>query len=275
MKVGYTEFSFGFAFTENIIRSRPLAPNRTPYFPNLIQEATLGYDVRLDFDALPVFYQFKLPELLIRRNAREYARLHDQGLNLPYFRMPIMRANQSDQHRLLIDWETAHPGRVHYSSPNFIDPAGFNQAFSNCSVHTESILISPLAMGPIHDTDEHCYVYNRGAMQGWFCSEPLKINHQNGKKGVDDAIAQVTSGGGVPVPDVPEKLIQDLRDVLPRRDRGKLSDIFSAQVKAVADVVGAGEKPSDAGQEIARIVATRNISRIFLGVEMLLVQAAR
>lgn len=48
MKVGYTEFSFGYAFTENLIRGSASAPTGAPVFPNLVQEATLGYDVRID-----------------------------------------------------------------------------------------------------------------------------------------------------------------------------------------------------------------------------------
>jgi len=39
MKLGYSEFSFGYAFTENLIRSSPKAPNGAPVFPNLVQEA--------------------------------------------------------------------------------------------------------------------------------------------------------------------------------------------------------------------------------------------
>ncbi len=46
MKAGYTEFSFGYAFTESLIRGSATAPSGTPVFPNLVQEASLGYDVR-------------------------------------------------------------------------------------------------------------------------------------------------------------------------------------------------------------------------------------
>ena len=45
MKLGYTEFSFGYAFTENLIRSMPSGPTGAPFFPNLLQEAQLGYDI--------------------------------------------------------------------------------------------------------------------------------------------------------------------------------------------------------------------------------------
>ena len=64
MKVGYTEFSFGYAFTENLIRGSASAPTGAPVFHNLVQEATLGYDVRTNLPAVPLFFQYKLPELM-------------------------------------------------------------------------------------------------------------------------------------------------------------------------------------------------------------------
>ena len=73
MKVGFTEFSFGYALTENVIRSSPTAPVGAPVFPNLIQEGVLGYDIRINFPAAPLFLQFKLPEVMRRGTAFETA----------------------------------------------------------------------------------------------------------------------------------------------------------------------------------------------------------
>jgi hypothetical protein len=63
MRIGYTEFSFGYAFTENLIRSSATGPKKAPVFPNLMQEAHKGYDVRIDLPGVPLFFQYKLPEL--------------------------------------------------------------------------------------------------------------------------------------------------------------------------------------------------------------------
>jgi uncharacterized protein Usg len=57
MKVGYAEFSFGYAFTENLVRASATAPAGAPVFPNLVQEAHLGYDVCIDFPAVPLFFE--------------------------------------------------------------------------------------------------------------------------------------------------------------------------------------------------------------------------
>jgi hypothetical protein len=64
MKVGYTEFSYGYAFTENLIRSSSTAPTGAPVFPNLLQEGLSGFDVRINFPGVPLFFQYKLPELM-------------------------------------------------------------------------------------------------------------------------------------------------------------------------------------------------------------------
>ena len=46
MKLGYSEFSFVYAFTENPISWSPGLPTSAPTFPNLAQEGDLGYDVQ-------------------------------------------------------------------------------------------------------------------------------------------------------------------------------------------------------------------------------------
>ena len=102
MKLGFTEFSYGYAFTENLIRSSASGPASAPVFPNLVQEAKLGYDVRIDMPGSPLFFQFKLPELMVRDTAREIAQLGLAGLSTPFFRLPLMRSDISDQHAHLL-----------------------------------------------------------------------------------------------------------------------------------------------------------------------------
>lgn len=128
MKVGYTEFSFGYAFTENLIRGSATAPTGAPVFPNLVQEAMLGYDVQIGFPAVPLFFQYKLPELMTRASAFEIAGGLCPGLTLEFFRITLMRRDVSDQHRLMIDWEGRYPGQVFYAAPSLRDCAAFNTA---------------------------------------------------------------------------------------------------------------------------------------------------
>lgn len=276
MKIGYTEFSFGFAFTENLIRSRRRAPDGAPYFPNLVQEAQIGFDVKLEFNGRPIFYQFKLPELMVRQNAKELSNpnLVRGGLALPFFRMPIMRTTISDQHNILVRLELQGLGSVQYASPNFQNVHAFNTAFSGCRVHAESILIAPGTIGPINNAEQHHYVYNTGAAVGWFCSEPKKVPYLTGGESVEKLIGDISEGDGVPVTDIPDQTLGAIREVLPNAERSNVNSIFEVQLREARESVERVEVVQDRREELARLIATRNVSRVMLGTEMLLIQAA-
>ncbi len=167
MKLGYTEFSFGYAFTENLIRSSVTAPHGAPIFPNLSQEGHLGFDVHIDLPGLPLFFQYKLPELMVRSNAKELS-YAGCALDLPYFRMPLMRRDVSDQHQLLIDLEYDYPNGVFYATPCLSDQPQFNNAYNAATVHERSAFISPSDIGPLPDDKSHNIVYEDGAGIGYF-----------------------------------------------------------------------------------------------------------
>ena len=141
--MGIQNFPLAYAFTENLIRGLALAPVGAPIFPNLVQEATLGYDVQINFPAVPLFFQYKLPELMTRASASEIANGKCPGLTLEFFRIALMRQDVSDQHRLLIDWEGRYPGQVFYAAPCLRDSPAFNSAYNTASVVSRSILFSP------------------------------------------------------------------------------------------------------------------------------------
>ena len=138
MRLDYTEFSFGYAFTENLIRSSPKAPNGAPVFPNLVQEATLGYDVNINLPGLPFFFQYKLPELMKRNTAAEISTHKLSNLSIPFFRMPLMRRDLSQQHQRLIEWEKKFPGTVLYATPCLHSLEEFNLEYEN-SVREDSL----------------------------------------------------------------------------------------------------------------------------------------
>jgi hypothetical protein len=139
MKLGYTEFSFGYAFTENLIRSAHTAPQGAPVFPNLIQEAQMGYDVHINLPGLPLFFQYKLPELMKRSTASEISVHHIPGLTVPFFRMPLMRRDLSRQHQRLIKLENKYPGTALYATPGMQNLREFNQAYNAGIVHGCSV----------------------------------------------------------------------------------------------------------------------------------------
>ena len=174
MKLGYTEFSFGYAFTENLIRFFATGPIGAPVFPNLLQEAHLGYDVRIDLPACPVFFQYKLPELMVRETAAEIAKHALPGLSVPFFRMSLMRRDLSDQHKLLIGLEKQFPDAVFYVAPVLPNVNSFDAAYKSAHVHQQSVFFSPGEIGPLPDDKPHVVAYG-SAGAAWTCSEPQRI----------------------------------------------------------------------------------------------------
>lgn len=132
-----------------------------------MQEATLGYDVRINFPAVPLFFQYKLPELMTRASASEIANGKCPGLTLEFFRIALMRRDVSDQHQLLIDWEVRYPGQVFYAAPCLRDSPAFNSAYNTASVVSRSILFSPAQIGPLPDDEVHTIAYKPGLPYGY------------------------------------------------------------------------------------------------------------
>jgi len=273
MKVGYTEFSFGYAFTENLIRGSATAPAGAPVFPNLVQEATLGYDVRIDFPAVPLFFQYKLPELMTRARAFEIAGGLCPGLTLDFFRIALMRRDVSDQHRLLIDWEGRYPGQVFYAAPYLRDCAAFNGAYSTASVASSSILFSPAQIGPLPDDKVHTIAYKPGLSHGYFCSKPRRIEAET-FEGVTLRLARrfkekkVRDFRGA-AREVREAVLEAASPVWRQAEDEVAGRMRQALPPAAAD--GAAAQP-DREQAILDVLVAREIARVDMGIDLVIAQ---
>ncbi len=179
MLTGYTEFSYGYAFTENLIRSSDIGPAAAPMFPNLIQEAKLGYDIKINYPAKVLFFQFKIPEIIVRRTSSQNYLCRSGRLRIPFFRMPLMPIKASDQHARLVQLNDSLTDSVFYSSPELRNITEFDEAYRNINVHVSSALFSPSEIGRIPDNDKHFVVYNEYAPWAFFCSEPAEIKKRN------------------------------------------------------------------------------------------------
>jgi hypothetical protein len=95
-----SEFSYGFALTNELVGWAPL--RAAPIFPNLVEEGRIGggYDVRLDMPGVPMFLQFKRSDCMTTRNAKEIQ--NGANLSTPFYRFRLMDGATSDQHRLLL-----------------------------------------------------------------------------------------------------------------------------------------------------------------------------
>lgn len=175
MRVGYTEFSYGYAFTENLIRASSVAPSGAPVFPNLLQEGLSGFDVRINFPGAPLFLQYKLPEVMRRGTAFEISKWNCPGLRIPFFRISIMRADVSRQHELLMALEARHPSSVFYAAPYLRNIREFDQAYNAATIARRSVFFSPSEIGALADKKLHTIAYRRDLASAYYCSEPRAI----------------------------------------------------------------------------------------------------
>jgi hypothetical protein len=182
MSPDFSEFSYGYAFTEELVASLKASIIGAPIFPSLYEEGKKGggYDLKVPLVGKPVFLQFKLSDWLKKRSARE----HQQGLlDVPYYRMHLRPLRHSDQHDLLLDLE-ATGETVFYVAPEFHLPGELNEFYLNKAIILNSAAFSPSDIGPLPDDEAHYVVFERGSSLAYRCTgEPLKFRKRSLKEG--------------------------------------------------------------------------------------------
>jgi hypothetical protein len=183
----FSEFSYGYAMTDNILHSGlPHSPH-SPVFPSLFAEGTSGggYDVKIPLRPVPIFLQFKIPQVVRRRSDQM-----PPGFAVPYLRMHL-RTKRPNQHQLLLDLE-ARGKLVYYVVPDFWTTRTLDRHFIEQRVPARSWYISPSRIGPL-DSDPHYVAYRLGNDTAWRHSKPHLLNGQFGAenfaKDLDHAVA--------------------------------------------------------------------------------------
>lgn len=172
MKPNISEFSYGYALTEELIKGLGSNITAAPVFPSLYQEGKKGggWDLKLEKGGIPLFIQFKLSHYLKRANAKERKSGH---FSTPYYRMHIRPKKHSKQHELLLDLENLGH-EVYYSTPAFHEPAELNDAYLKKQVKNRSLCVKPTDIGTITDDEEH-YLAFQLHNKCFFCSKPKTI----------------------------------------------------------------------------------------------------
>jgi hypothetical protein len=167
-RADFSEFSYGYALTSELVDRYKLRQLGYPLFPSLTEEGKKGggFDVKLP--GVPLFLQFKVPEVLNGSRANEAALL-----GLPHYRMRLRPLKYSDQHNLLLALEAAG-NDVFYACPEIDLPEQLNDAFINQTVEDRTWFFVPSDIGAL-DRDEHYIAYVAGASSGYFRSpEPAR-----------------------------------------------------------------------------------------------------
>ncbi len=166
-----SEFSYGYALTEELVSGGSANLTAAPVFPSLYAEGQIGggWDVMIPYPVVPLFLQFKLSHCMIRRTAKERGLL-----GVPYYRMHMRPSRFSDQHDLLLAWEAAG-NATFYAAPSFHTTDALNNAYLSRRVITRSAFFPPSVIGSLPDHFDHYLAFNSVAV--YLCSEPLKLDY--------------------------------------------------------------------------------------------------
>ncbi len=131
MKPEMSEFSYGFAFTNELITAPGAHVVAAPEFPSLQKEGKPGggYDVKIPFGS-PLFLQFKLSHRLERTNCKEYMLMGGA-----YYRWHLHALRHSAQHDLLLELESTG-SEVYYVAPAFHLSAELNTHYLSKQMST-------------------------------------------------------------------------------------------------------------------------------------------
>ena len=142
MRPRFSEFTYGFAVTYELVESvREMLPG-PPLLPSLAAEGSLGYDVRMDgLEGWTFLAQFKVPHRMVRPSALQWP----SWLG-PYYRFST--EDDSEQHELLTNLEAQSIfNMVVYMAPCFTDPQSLSQHFNARSLESASLKIRPSVIG--------------------------------------------------------------------------------------------------------------------------------
>lgn len=167
----FSEFTFGFAFTQEVTTMCWEALAGAPEIPSLFDEGHgKGFDVSLGLWGWTLFAQFKRGSLLTRSTALQWA-----TYGASYYRFEIYPASRSAQHSDLMQLEASAPLHwVAYVSPVFHTSNELNALFTNRQVLDSVRMISPSAIGTLSD-ELHFVTYQTRVDTALVHSEPVPL----------------------------------------------------------------------------------------------------
>jgi hypothetical protein len=210
MKPAISEFSYGYALTEEIATGYGGTLRGAPVFPSLIAEGTTGgYDMELPAIGAPLFLQFKLSHYLTRSSALEWSQW-----NQPYYRMLLRPLRHSRQHNLLCAWEQAG-NEVYYAAPTFYQATALNDAYLGRTMVQSSVFFRPQDIGALRDLSQHYVVFHPSDATAYFCSnEPRPIRLIHGEQWVKKAIFGAAERMADTTPEMFENLLGTMVGIL-------------------------------------------------------------
>ena len=149
MKAAFSEFSYGFGFTHELV-SRQHQNATAPKFLSLREEGQRGYDVHVAYHGIPLFFQFKLSDYLKGANSKYWTSHLD-----PYYRFSVTRLRISDQHNRLKDLVQQGETHVYYAAPLFHTDPEFHRHFKTSAIVSQSLCLPVSNLQSLTDDEQH------------------------------------------------------------------------------------------------------------------------
>ncbi|UYO06440.1 hypothetical protein [Paenibacillus sp. PSB04] len=168
MKPYFSELQYAYSCTREL--EDILLSCGVPYFPSLVEEASVGFDVRVDTIVAPVFLQYKVADYLQRRNSKYW-----DLFNVNHYRFPIYPADKSPQHNLLKSLSVSQPF-VFYCSSCFFEYSDYRLLHEDRRIMSQSTFINLRELPYNSGSYWHHIVYNPTRTTAFWCSNPVEIN---------------------------------------------------------------------------------------------------
>lgn len=151
MKSSFSELSYAFALTENLVNSLGLPLLMAPTFPSTAAEGKkgAGHDLKLTMPGMSLFLQFKLSHCMRYASAKEFTSGKFSGGD-PVYRMYLHPLSSSRQTSLMLNLEKRH-GFVYYVAPLFHLPTDLSKHFFAKTVAQESRFLRPSVIKKMPD----------------------------------------------------------------------------------------------------------------------------
>jgi len=185
----FSEFSYGYALTEELVYWSGSAITASPVFPSLKEEGQegKGYDVQIPQYSSFLFLQFKLSEYMVgRRNTKEVKQGKFEG---PFYRISIRSNKYSKQHESLFKLEALGES-VYYVAPVFHEAKHFHSGYINGDIAKNSIFIPPHQIGEFNDEKQHYVSFKNTNDTIYKLSEPVEIGIARSFETFTEAVSQ-------------------------------------------------------------------------------------
>jgi hypothetical protein len=241
-----SEFSYGFALTNELINYYSFLLAGAPRFPTQNEEGKKGgHDVELPIHGTPLFLQFKRCECLVSKAAKQSANLGN-----PHYRFYLRPRRHSAQHALLMQSEGAG-NEVYYVAPLFHTSEELNDAYLTNMVAMRSAFVPPSFIGALTDDDDHYLALSADNKDWLFCtSEPRRIDSVSASTVVNQRVPAASARRRLRIDD--EFFLSVGDEIVENYERFAVHG--RSRERTRADQLRARLRPADYARELAQIL---------------------